>query len=195
MRTFLCVSRGAGLFGWLIRKVTGADVNHAFIMYKSQYWGGWFAVDIREDGPYPVPAKKAFKQCSFVEMYEPAYDLREGILQNQNSIGKGYDWLGILGAFLAFVRSKVTGRRVRNTLHSSGRNFCSEYVANCEKKSSGSDAQQLDPASTYPGDLASRWRTNSLVYRRVDLGEMLDLGVPLSKKIIKEYGKQYSLLG
>ena len=187
MKIFVCSSAGAGVFGWLIRKVTKSKVNHVFILYESEFWGGWFAIDIAEKGPIPTPAKKAFKDCSKLYVYEPLFDLREGIVKNKKRINRGYDWIGILGFFFAYVKSWFTKKEVENKLHSSKRDFCSEYLTYCIKDSSGSMAEMLEPESTSPKVLDLMWSDKDELYKPLSLNELLEMGVPITKELCKSW--------
>jgi len=189
MKVLVCASAGAGIFGWFIRKVTRSFVNHVFILYESEFWGGWFAIEIAEKGPVPIPAYKALKGCDKLYVFEPKYDLREGIIKNKNRINVGYDWLGIIGFFLAYIRSWFTGEVVKNKLHSSGRDFCSEYVSSVIRDSSGSNSNNLIPESTSPKDLELMLSMKDNLYKSIRFKELKDMDVPVTKKLIKSWNK------
>lgn len=117
------------IFG--IGKISSIRVrfNHSFFIYDSKDFGQFFALDILERGVAPRLLSKSLRRCKRVRIYSTRFDLLQGVQNRAGDMGAGYDWLGVLGALIAIGYFIVVGRVPRNVLHSSGRDFCSEYVA------------------------------------------------------------------
>jgi hypothetical protein len=147
-------------------------INHAFIMYNSKDFGQTFSVDIRDKGPLPVPIKKAFKKCKYIEVYEPTFDLFTGMRSNTKFIDEGYDWTAVIFGALAILWYMLTNIRAKRTPHAPGRNFCSEFVARSINAST--NAQNIGVASTlFPQQMLTNMEKThqyNLVYKGKPFG-------------------------
>ena len=148
----VCLSAGEEFYSKAIRKLTHANVNHAFLAYTSQEWGGWWAVQIDERGVVKVPVENV-KHC-YLECYDfPQFDLSTAMPRVRELIGDRYDWAGIAGFLFKLYAWRALGRRVVNPLHKSGELFCSEFVTKYLQRVDGMyDAfTMLDASSVAPG--------------------------------------------
>lgn len=177
-RVFICLSASRGLFQWAIRKLTRSKVNHAFLIYESGDFGGWFAVEIAEDGPTTIPAGRALKDKSYLEVYEPRFDLREGMKRRRGDLGRGYDWLGIVGFLLKLIVLRVFRRDIDNPLQDEGRSFCSEYVTGAIAASPDSQLDGIDPDNQAPRHLSILCRRSGR-FDRIEVEELRALGLPI----------------
>ena len=155
MRVLIGFSRSNTLFGKIIRKVTGSHWNHAFILYESKLWGGWWGVQIDEKGVNKIPVQRLYPEYDEYELWEPKQyvDLSVGLRANREYIGARYDWLGILGYLCKWIVWHVSGRRVLNPIQDGAKMFCSEFCASVLQQS-GAIAplhRFMKPASTSPG--------------------------------------------
>ena len=99
-KVLVAVSASKGFIGWAIRKLTGSKVNHAFILYQSAQWGGWWAAQIDAKGVRLLPAHKAMEHCNYLEVYESLYiALEPAVAKMRDTVGERYDYPGILGFF------------------------------------------------------------------------------------------------
>jgi hypothetical protein len=160
------------LFGLTAYAKIVARINHVFIVYYSTDFRQTFAIDIREHGPIPVAVQRALKQCKFIRVYEPTYDLFTGVRANVRQIATGYDWLMLIGSVFLILWYLLTGIRAKRTPHSPSRNVCSEYVVGVINSSVG--AQNIGiPTMFYPqslDDLLSTSQQYNLVYEGKPVG-------------------------
>jgi hypothetical protein len=136
-----------------------AKYNHSFLIYRSEDFGQWFTVDITENGVSPMPLKKALRSCEYILVFNPTFNLKAGVKNTSAHFGRGYDWLGILGALFTIAKYIIVGGVPKNIFHSSGRDFCSEYVSHAIEASPGADSLG-DPASIYPDQLYRMMKTS-----------------------------------
>jgi len=125
-RALVCLTAGRGIFARAIRFLTKSDVNHAFIAYKSDDWGGWWAVQIDERGVVKIPVEQI--KHKYIECYDMGMSLKPAFKMDRSLYGERYDWLGILGFLFKLVVWRSLGKVIGNPLHRKGELFCSEYV-------------------------------------------------------------------
>jgi hypothetical protein len=165
----IAVSASNNLVGRIIRFLTDSSVNHAFILYESRLWGGWWAAQIDEYGVRKLPAKVVIPTYKRVDLYRYAgKTLSPGLQACRYMVGWKYDWLGIVGFIFKLVIWRLLGKRIFNPLHGRHREFCSEFVSNVLKKAEVPSFSSVDPASISPGDVLSIIKADPL-FRRVDV--------------------------
>lgn len=108
--------RGRGIFGWVIRIKTWADVSHC-----ETYIGGGRSAASRDGkgvGTYPL------RWTDLVYVYRPTvpFTLDKGIAWHAGVSGQSYDWLGLLIFFLAARGGHLD------------KMFCSEHTARMANK-------------------------------------------------------------
>lgn len=175
----VAVSASNNLLGRIIRFLTDSSVNHAFIMYESRLWGGWWAAQIDERGVRKLPAKVVLPTYEKVFLYryvvagplQGASALSAGLQACRYMVGWKYDWLGIVGFIFKLMIWRLLGRRVFNPLHGRNREFCSEFVANVLKKAQVPNFSKVDPASISPGDVLELIKADPH-FRRVEASEI-----------------------
>lgn len=148
----VCLTAGSEFYSRAIRKLTHADVNHAFLAYKSREWGGWWAVQIDERGTVKVPVENVKHER--IEVYEmPELDLKTAMPRVRDLVGDPYDWEGIGGFLVKLYMWRAFGRRIVNPLHKKGDLFCSEFVTTYLQRVDGMFPwiMDLNPASVAPG--------------------------------------------
>jgi hypothetical protein len=152
-RVFICLSASRGLFSWIIRKLTKSKYNHAYILYTSYLFGGWWAVQIDQRGVRKLPASQVTKKYYLNTCYEYEFNLDRGLQHTRSMVGAKYDWLGILGFFVKLLVKKIFKKEIGNLTQSKSRNFCSEYVASVLKYSNAFGFQKCNPAEMDPDDI------------------------------------------
>jgi hypothetical protein len=146
----------------LIRRLIDAPVNHAFIGYESEDWGGRWVAQADRWGVRLVPLVVGLRQASEVELYECAVDLKVGLRAVRGYVGAAYDWCGVLTGLACLVAWRITGRRVLYPTHSLARMFCSEFVATILQAALVPGTAAWDPAQMSPGDLRRFVRSSAL---------------------------------
>ena len=162
MSVLVCLSASNKWYGKAIRKLTRSNVNHAFIAYTSQEWGGWWAVQIDERGVVKIPAEKV--EYDYVECYDFDVDLRAAMIATRSLYGEDYDWEGIAGFLIKLIAWRVWGRNIVNPLHKTGDLFCSEFVTTFLQQVPDMDSaiMKLNPSSVAPGGTPDFLGTSSL---------------------------------
>lgn len=152
MEVIVCLTAGAELYSRAIRNLTHSRVNHAFIAYWDDMWGGYTAIQIDERGVVKVPVESL--EYEYIECYDfPDLDLATAFPRVRKLIGESYDWEGIFGFMIKLYIWRAFGRKIVNPLHKTGDLFCSEFVATFLQKVDGMYDWMLvqDPASVAPG--------------------------------------------
>ncbi len=152
-RVWIALSASKGLVSWLIRKCTGSPYNHAFIIYTSDLFGGYWAVQIAERGVVKMQLPEVLKKYYKVDCYKYDYNLDKGLQATRHMINKGYDWTALLGFLGRLLWKKLTGRESENYLQVRNRLFCSEYTASVLKAASALGFESCTPSQMSPGDL------------------------------------------
>ena len=151
-KVLVCLTASNKFYAKLIRKITGSNVNHAFIAYKSKEWGGWWAVQTDNRGVVKIPAESV--EFNHIECYSfEDRDLSSAMKKMRYVYGEKYDWLGIFGFLIKLLVWRLSGRAIANPLHRKGELFCSEYVTNFLQQVDGMNERfiHLDPSSVAPG--------------------------------------------
>jgi len=148
----ICLTAGSEFYSKAIRRVTHSSVNHAFIAYRSEEWGGWWATQTDERGTVKVPVENV--KHEHIECYEfPDRDLKTAMPRVRDLVGEKYDWLGIGGFLLKLYAWNVFGRKIINPLHRKGDLFCSEMCATFLQRVEGMYPWMMDlnPSGVAPG--------------------------------------------
>jgi len=146
------LTAGGEFYSRAICNLTGSNVNHALIAYKSDEWGGWWAVQTDQRGVVKVPIENVKRVYS--EVYEfPELDLKTAMPRVRDLIGDSYDWEGIFGFMIKLWAWRALGRNVMNPLHDTGDLFCSELVTTYLQRVDGMYhwIEELVPSSVAPG--------------------------------------------
>jgi hypothetical protein len=159
-RILVVVSASDTAIGRAIRRITASPVNHAFILYESRLWGGWWAAQIGPKGVEKLAASKVRKECSTVECYEYRGDLSPGLVACRNMVGEAYDFLGVAGFLVKLAAWRVARRKIKNPWHLQNAEFCSEFVSRILKAAAVDGFADCDPPSMAPGDVRDLVQAN-----------------------------------
>jgi hypothetical protein len=142
----------ASLFNLGPAAYIASEFNHCFITYWCDCIRMWTAIEIDHFGVRELPLRHALKRTKYVRYFataEPQTNLFDGVRANVDRIGRRYDWLGVFFALLFILLYVTTGLSPRKLLHSSRRDFCSEYVATVINDTPGL-ADIGKPSEVYP---------------------------------------------
>jgi hypothetical protein len=131
----VCVTAAPGLDSRLIRRVTGSDVSHALLLYRSFDHGCWWVEEAMQ--PHPVRSLPALRRPDLVRDLKRCYSLNLDDAGERRVLARWaiacaalpYDWK--LNVELAFseLGNRLVGRRVWGPRWvTAGRN-CSEAAA------------------------------------------------------------------
>lgn len=165
------LSRSKGFFQWAVRKLTGSKVNHAFILYRSNLWGGWWAVQVDDKGVRIVPSEYLESNSTSVVLYSYERNIEHSLSDIRGEVGEDYDYAGILGFFIRIIAWKVAKKKIRNALHRKNELFCSELVAKFLRCASVKGATQLNPSTTSPQDILEFVQRDAGGFKQVDWPE------------------------
>jgi hypothetical protein len=169
-RVLLCFTAGRGPFAWAIRRLTGSDVNHAFVAWESAELGGWVTIPQADERGCVAVAAESVPHTR-IECYEaPSYTLARGLPAMRRILGLGYDWRGIVGFLARLLAWRLLRRRIRNPWQDDDRFFCSEavttFLAAAGVPWARAGRSLLFAASTHPGELRDAVREDDQ-FRRV----------------------------
>jgi len=151
-RPLVCLSASGSWYGSVIREMTHSNVNHAFIAYYDEAWGGWQALQTDERGVVEVTMESLHHK--YVECYDFKYvDLLTALPSVRELIGDKYDYWGIVGQLLKLAVWRIAGRKILNPLHRSGELFCSEFCTTFLQRVCSAPAwiNYLHPSNVAPG--------------------------------------------
>lgn len=162
MGVLVCLTAGDEFYSRAIRRLTGSNVNHAFIAYSSKQWGGWWAIQVDQRGVVKIPAEKV--EYQYIECYDLGIDLENAMPRTRNLVGESYDWAGIAGFLVKLAAWRYFDKRITNPLHRKGDLFCSENVTTFLQNVDGMypEIMSLDPSSVAPGGSPEMLGTPSL---------------------------------
>ena len=151
-RIYICLAAHEKWYGKLIRKILGCPINHAFILYEDELWGGWWATDIllRVQN---IPAEKARERYSYVECYESNIDLTPGLRTLRDYVGTTYDFKGLLWGIFRLLIWKWFKIEILKPFHSLSKLVCTEGVAEVLKNSSVPSTEKWEPSNIDPYNL------------------------------------------
>jgi len=166
-RILVCLTATRKWYGKLIRWATRSRVNHSLVKHDDPFWGAWRATEIDERGPRDIDARY-LARFDYIEHWESDLDLGIGMRAMGRFVGMArYDWRGLLVGLLRAVLLRVGGWEVDKAIHSHGRLFCSEFVAEVLKRSKVPGTEEWIPANVSPGDLR-RFMKASPHFHQVD---------------------------
>ncbi len=113
----------------LIRWVLQSRWNHIFILFEDSTLGGWWSIDIRNDGVHVIAAEKSsLTRLGKAEFYECNHSLLPALQQSRKLVGSGYDWLGLSMNLFRLLLWRFLKIKWLKPVHSLGRMTCVEYV-------------------------------------------------------------------
>jgi hypothetical protein len=138
----------------IIRKLTGSQVSHAFLVYRDVDFEREMVMEAVGAGFRIVPLDKFRKHNRVVAIVTPRHSLERGLRAAVEWLGESYDTAGLLGMALYLARRALQRgrRRLRNPLASQRALFCSEAVALACRESAYPGFDR-DPETTSPQDL------------------------------------------
>ena len=188
---FVCFVKESMFYGKLIRKFTAADVNHVFLIFRSDEWKDWQAIEIDYRGVIQVSAKNTLENILGLECYYcKTHDLSKGLLANKDRIGLGYDWKAIFGYLCKIAHKKYLKKNIDNPLNNPDKLFCSEFVTAVFADSDIEWAQHLDYNSVNPKNLRAEMQDRPEQWGMIS-GNIIEL---IKKGTFTEYLKQEGLI-
>jgi len=152
-RILICLTATNMWYGKLVRWATRSNVNHSLIKHEDPFWGDWRATEINEDGPHDQDIRK-LTRIDYIEHWESDIDLLPGMRSMRRFVGTAkYDWFGLLFGLVRAILSRLFGWNVEEAIHTHGRLFCSEFIAEVFKRSNVPGVQEWNTANISPGDL------------------------------------------
>jgi hypothetical protein len=137
---------------WVIRRLTGSRVSHAFLVYRSRDFGEELVIEAHELGFRLLRFKQFQKDNRLVALVEPKVSLDAGLPVVARWIGTTYDYLGLLGTAVVLV-GRWLERKWKNPATSAKAVFCSESVVRVMQAVDYPGASKLVPDATTPQDL------------------------------------------
>ena len=171
MGILVCLTASQEWYGKAIRTLTHSNVNHAFIAYTSEEWGGWWSVQIDQRGVVKIPAEKV--EYEYIECYDMGIPLETAMPRTRQLYGEKYDWAGIAGFLIKLAAWRFLQRNIVNPLHRRGELFCSEFVTTFLQQVDGmyERIMVLNPSSVAPGGSPKYIGTPSLQWELDALGD------------------------
>lgn len=127
-RILFAVTTSNALYSRILRWAMRSNINHSLVLYESSEWGGWWAVEINENGVNKIPVEK-LSRVGYMECYECSEDLWPAMRATRDFMGERYDWFGLLGGLAKLIIYRLFRRTIKSPTHRDDRLFCSEYVA------------------------------------------------------------------
>lgn len=146
---YICFSASSHLLAGFFRKILKSNINHCFVIYKSNDWDNWMAIEIDRLGVRLLPAIQVIKSQKHIELYE-CEDIRKGLIQNQHCIGWAYDWLGLAWGLIRTKLFDWFGLQINRSIHSKDKMFCSEFVTTILNDSNMIEIEDTDTSSISP---------------------------------------------
>jgi hypothetical protein len=123
-------SRSNNFLGWLIRKATGGNWNHAWIGYKDPIWGGQWVTHAISDGVIPQRAELLNKNYDKSTCFEVVdLDMVSAMRKTRDYVNKKYDFKAVILNGLLLVLYKLTAVEWFNPIIDHNKVSCSEFVA------------------------------------------------------------------
>jgi hypothetical protein len=138
---------------WLVRKMTGSQVSHAWFLYWDDEFGMNMVMEAHELGFRILPFEAFAKKNKVVKIARLEHDITVGMTQVANEyLGTMYDYLGLVGMFFVIV-GRLFGKKLKNPFAGKQRVFCSEGVVRAMKLSPGYEDLDIDPDTEGPQEL------------------------------------------
>ena len=168
---YIALTATPHLISHLIRKITGAKVSHVMIIYKSDTWGGYWAVEATKPIVMKVPAEKAFHHVH--SMYRVEFDGPPALQAIREYIGNKYDYRSLALHLRVFLAFKFFKKRLKHIFVETKAQTCSELVmrfikAAREKDKPLAGTEMIDPEATTPGDVLDYIEGNRSYFERID---------------------------
>lgn len=135
-------SASKSLVSRLIRRVTGAPVSHAFVVYWSLDYACYMVMEMVGRGLSERPWHEylADKSTAVHSVFRPVVDVSAAFPATKTWLADAYNYEGLFG-MLAVLFGQLLRRKLKNPLHSPKSMFCSEMCA------------RLLIAAKYPGSV------------------------------------------
>lgn len=117
------------LLGWTIRKFTGGEVNHTFLLYFDDDWQTWVTIGANLNGITMIPLNQFIPYHDIKYIFEPQFDLWEGARTLSGDIDKKYNYFGLFGMSFVKIAQKFGNKNPHNFLSNGKDEFCSEWIA------------------------------------------------------------------
>lgn len=125
-------SRGKNPLSWIIRKLTGGIVDHAFLIYRDG--DQWMTFGAQFNGLHKATVKDFQKNREIVKMFQPVgFDLEGGLkaVLGEQGEKESYNFDALLGMAGVEIQKRLHERIIRNRMDfNKHRVFCSEF---CEE--------------------------------------------------------------
>jgi hypothetical protein len=138
---------------WLVRKITGSKVSHAWFLYHDADWDMEMVVEAHEVGFRLIPFERFKKYNVIVALYSPRRPIDEGLKKvAQKFLSTHYDYAGLIGGAVVAL-GKIFKRKWKNPFRSSTHVYCSEAMALAMKWSPGYEDLDVDTDMVEPREL------------------------------------------
>lgn len=143
---------------WLVRKLTGSQVSHAFFVYMDSDWGEDFVMEAHELGFRIVSLEKFKKANNILRLIIPKKSIDEGTRRVAlEYVGTRYDYEELFGMIVVVV-GRWLKAKWKNPFRSTSKVFCSEAVVRAMLLSPGYETISLD-TDTDPQELLTWFNT------------------------------------
>lgn len=150
-----------GTLSRLIRWVTRSDVSHVCVVDTAGIYGRSLVLEAHEDGFRAVTLSTFLQQNKLIRCYVPATDLSLSVHLLVDSLGRPYDFGGLVGCLWVLL-GRAFNRTWANPWQDQRAFFCSEALTDFLKKLGHPGFEKAIPSSTTPEDLCTlldRWAT------------------------------------
>lgn len=164
-------SAGRGL-GDAIRKFTGGDVNHAFILYHDPVLDLDVTFGANQNGFTMVPLRDfQDKTDRVVRSFTPIQTpLILGFRKNADWINKPYDLAGLVGMSVVEIESRILHMKGKNPFLDHHKLFCSEIVTIMLRSSGYTILSDNDPGTIDPYALSCAMQERPDCFQRREWG-------------------------
>lgn len=138
----------------LVRWFLGSKFNHIFILFEDYTLGGWWAIDIREDGAHIVPAEKSsLTRLKHAEFYEYKKPLVDALKASRCIVGSGYDWLNLASNIVRIFLWRHFKFDWLKPTQDPDRHTCYEWTIEFLDLEPSMQIGELEPSISMPGDI------------------------------------------
>jgi hypothetical protein len=139
-------------FSWIIRRLTGSTVSHAWILYYSDRFKCEMVMDAHEWGNRLIRFEDFQKKNLIVKVITPAHPIEDGLPEAAKWLGSVYDFAGLVGMSVVLL-GRWLKTKWNNPFRSSSNVYCSEWVLRAMMATEGYRNIPLDPETTEPEKL------------------------------------------
>lgn len=142
------------LLSWLIRKFTGGNYSHAWLLHKSNDYKTNLIIHATSGGVKVVEADKVLKRWKFWKLFKYAPKGLENALPSMAKyLGNDYDYGALIFFSWVIIAKNWFKKKVKNPWRDPKAMICSEFVTILLQKANVQGAGLLDPETTSPKDL------------------------------------------